>query len=72
MTIEQRDFRGNVAVLISENEVRVWVCREDTGENIFRFKALGKVHKGSQDITVIGRPSLPKPILFDKLGERIR
>ena len=53
MTIERREFKGNVAVSISEDEVRVWVCN-DRGENIFRFKALGRVHKGVQDVTVIG------------------
>ena len=51
--IENREFEGNVMVTISEKEVRVWVCNKE-GANIFRFKALGKVYKGQQDITIIG------------------
>ncbi len=53
MTLEQKSFTGNVAVSISEEEVRVWVC-DQLGKNIFRFKAHGKVHRGSQDIVVLG------------------
>jgi hypothetical protein len=48
----RKEFKGNVLVTVSENEVRLWVCNEQ-GENIFRFKALGKVHRGKQDIMVI-------------------
>ncbi len=54
MSIEQKEFDGHVAVSISEREVRVWVCKVETGENIFRFKATGKVYHGVQDITSIG------------------
>lgn len=53
MGIERKEFEGNVLVTVSEEEVRVWVCNKK-GENIFRFKALGKVYKGQQDIIVIG------------------
>lgn len=49
---DRKEFTGNISVSISENEVRVWVCRG--GENIFRFKALGEVHMGGNDIIVIG------------------
>ena len=52
MTIEQKEFKGNVSVSVSEHEVRVWVCNE-IGVNIFRFKAMGKVYDGDQDTTVI-------------------
>ena len=48
----RKEFKGNVLVTVSENEVRLWVCNEK-GENIFRFKAMGKVHQGNQDIMVI-------------------
>ena len=51
---ERKEFKGNVLVTVSEQEVRVWVCNEK-GENIFRFKALGKVYKGDSDITMIGK-----------------
>lgn len=54
MTIERREFKGNVAVSISDRQVRVWVCNSN-GENIFRFMALGKVHRGEQDVIVIGQ-----------------
>lgn len=61
MTLVQRkDFKGNISVSVSENEVRVWVCNE-RGENIFRFKATGKVYRTKDmtekqvDVTVIGR-----------------
>lgn len=47
-------FKGNVKVTVTEHEVRVWVC-DETGQNIFRFKALGDVYhaEGSGDYTVI-------------------
>jgi len=54
MSIERKEFKGNVAVSISEHEVRVWVCNAE-GENIFRFKAIGRVHKGHPDVIVIGK-----------------
>ena len=48
-----KEFKGNVRVTVSGNEVRVWVCN-DKAENIFRFKAMGKVYQGGNDVTVIG------------------
>ena len=51
--VEKRECHGNLMVSITENEVRIWVCN-DFGENIFRFKALGKVSKSKQDVIVIG------------------
>lgn len=56
MEVKMKEFKGNVKVTILDNEVRLWVCNEE-GMNIFRFKALGKVYEGQQDITVIGRLS---------------
>lgn len=53
MKVDRKEFEGNVAVSISEDDVRIWVC-DDHGKNIFRFRALGRVYKGQQDITVIG------------------
>ena len=52
MKIERKEFEGNVLVTVSDHEVRIWVCKE--GVNIFRFKALGTVHEGPQDLIVIG------------------
>lgn len=51
----QKEFKGNILVTITENEVRLWVCNEKA-ENIFRFKALGKVHESisGNDVMVIG------------------
>lgn len=49
----KKEFKGNVLISIVKQEVRIWVCNEK-GENIFRFKALGRVYKGENDITVIG------------------
>lgn len=50
----KKEFKGNTLVIISEHEVRLWVCNEE-GQNIFRFKALGKVYNSDQDTTVIGK-----------------
>lgn len=46
-----KEFKGNVLVTVSEHEVRIWVCNYK-GENIFRFKALGEVRQGGNDIVV--------------------
>ena len=51
--VGRKQFQGNIAVSVSDNEVRLWVCN-DQGKNIFRFKATGKVHKDEHDIIVIG------------------
>jgi len=50
--MERKEFIGNVLVTTSEDEVRLWVCNS-RGENIFRFKAIGKVYKTGKDITVL-------------------
>ena len=50
--ISRKEFGGNVLVTVSEHEVRLWVCNEQ-GANIFRFKALGKVYQGGNDIAVV-------------------
>lgn len=50
--VETMEFAGNVMVTISKHEVRLWVCNEE-GQNIFRFKALGKVYNGKTDIMVM-------------------
>ena len=55
---ERKEFEGNIMVTISDNEVRLWVCNQN-GQNIFRFKAIGEVHKGGQDITVFGKKEPP-------------
>ena len=52
MVIETKKFEGNILVTISDNEVRLWVCNQN-GENILRFKAMGKVYKAGQDITIL-------------------
>jgi len=48
----EKEFKGNIKITISDKEVRLWVCNLE-GENIFRFKALGKVYKNDKDVTVI-------------------
>lgn len=55
--MEDREFKGNVKVTVTEGEIRVWVCDEKTGQNIFRFKALGKVFRdpAGKDYTIVGR-----------------
>jgi hypothetical protein len=47
-----KEFKGNIKVTISDREVRVWVCNE-SGESVFRFKAIGKVHDGAAGVVVI-------------------
>ena len=34
----------NLVVEKFENEVKIWACNRITGENVFRLKAMGKVH----------------------------
>ena len=51
--ISKKEFKGNVLVRVTDQEVRIWVCNEE-GENIFRLKALGKVSEGTKDVIVIG------------------
>jgi len=48
----RKEFHGNIVVTISEDEVRIWVCNAQ-GENIFRFKALGEIHSGGNDVIVM-------------------
>jgi hypothetical protein len=52
--IIQREFDGRVSVTVSDREVRVWICDKRTGVNVFRFKAVGRVYQGQQDIIVTG------------------
>ena len=52
----REEFEGNILVTTSENEVRLWVCNGE-GANIFRFKAVGQVHKHGGDITIISNTS---------------
>lgn len=49
--IKNREFEGNVKVTISDNEVRLWVCKK--GVSIFRFKAIGQVFSGENDVIII-------------------
>ncbi len=53
MGIITKEFMGNVLVTISEKEVRLWVCNEK-GQNIFRFKTIGKVYNSGSDVMVMG------------------
>lgn len=50
--IIEKEFKGNVLVTVSDHEVRLWVCDLETGGNIFRFKATGKVFHSGQDVTI--------------------
>lgn len=52
MKYPEEDFEGNIKVTVSEHEVRLWVCNK-TGENIFRFKAIGQIYRAGNDITVM-------------------
>ena len=52
--ISRKEFEGNILVTISEHEVRLWVCNHKN-ENIFRFKALGEVRQGGNDVIVIAK-----------------
>lgn len=52
MKVERKEFEGNILVTISDDQVRLWVC-DQRGVNIFRFKAMGKVYKAGQEITVM-------------------
>ena len=75
MSIARKEFKGNIAVSVSDNEVRIWCC-DDQGKNIFRFKAVGEVHKLEDttyraDMFVVGttmhlvhnpREDLPTPV----------
>ena len=49
----RKEFEGNILITISDNEVRLWVCKD--GASIFRFKALGRVYESGTDITVISQ-----------------
>lgn len=55
-----KEFAGNILVTVSDNEVRVWVCKD--GMNIFRFKALGKVFKSDTDVIIIGNINESKEV----------
>jgi hypothetical protein len=50
----RKEFKGSMLVTVSDNEVRLWVCN-DEGQNIFRFKAVGEVHQGGNDIIVVAK-----------------
>ena len=52
MQTENKEFEGNIKITISEKEVRLWVCNSK-GSNIFRLKAVGKVYKYANDITIL-------------------
>jgi hypothetical protein len=52
--LDRKEFKGNILVTISEHEVRLWVC-DQWAQNIFRFKALGEVKTGGNDIVVIAK-----------------
>lgn len=49
--IIDKEFEGNVRIVITEGQAQIWVCKE--GQNIFRFKFIGKVYgKGNDFITI--------------------
>lgn len=50
----RKEFKGSMLVTVSDNEVKLWVCN-DEGQNIFRFKAVGEVHQGGNDIIVVAK-----------------
>ena len=50
--MEREEFEGNIMITISPHEIRIWVCNKN-GENIFRFKALGKVYRAGNDVTIL-------------------
>jgi len=50
--LERKEFKGNILVTISNEEVRLWVCNEN-GQNIYRFKAMGKVYKTEDFVTIM-------------------
>ena len=56
----QKEFEGNILITISDNEVRLWVCN-DKGENIFRFKAIGRVYHSGGDVIIASRPAYMPP-----------
>ena len=60
------EFEGNILITIQKNEVKLWVCNHN-GENIFRFKAIGKVYKSGADITILSI----KDDCLDNLEKRI-
>jgi hypothetical protein len=53
MKYTKKEFEGNVAISMSDNEVRIWICKD--GQSIFRIKAIGKVYKGETGVIVIGK-----------------
>ena len=53
MKLTKKEFEGNILVTVSDNEVRLWVCKD--GQSVFRFKALGRVYEAGTDITVISQ-----------------
>ena len=68
--IQRREFKGNVVVSLSPNEVRVWVCN-DKGVNIFRIKAVGEVHSADFGDTPI-LPSHLKQVDVIVVPPRVR
>ena len=48
-----KEFEGNVKIVVNENEVKIWVCKG--GKSIFRFKFLGDVHGSDNEFIVIGK-----------------
>lgn len=48
-----KTFEGNVKITVSEDQVRIWVCKD--GISIFRFKFLGNVHGSDHEFVMIGK-----------------
>lgn len=54
----------NLKVEIRGNQVTVWACNRVTGENVFRLKAVGKVHAAKID-DIILTPTFEMHEVFD-------
>jgi len=51
--ITRREFEGNVKISITDQEVRIWICKE--GVSVFRIKAMGKVYSDKTDVVVLNK-----------------
>ena len=63
---EEKEFTGNVKVLIEEGKVRVWVCSDETGMCMFRFMSRGEIINGKTDLIVSGETTVDKREIDDE------
>lgn len=47
-----KELQGNIRITVSQNEVRIWVCNKK-GQNIFRFKAMGKIFEAEDGVVIM-------------------